>query len=178
MASLNKVILIGNTGKDAELRYLASGVAQAQFSIAVNRNTRGVDGEWTQETDWFNVVVWRELAERISQNVTKGKQVYVEGRLQQRSWDDNQGVKQTRFEVVANTVLLLGRNESGPGGGGNAWGDEGGAATPAGANAGGGGGGTRQGGGAAPRGGQPPAGAGAGGSFGGNEVDPDDLPFE
>ncbi len=167
MASLNKVILIGNTGRDAELRYLASGVAQASFTIAVNRNTRGADGEWTQETDWFNVVVWRELAERISQQVTKGKQVYVEGRLQQRSWDDNQGVKQTRLEVVANTVLLLGRNESGQGGAG-AWGDEA-AATPA-APGGGWNSGNRGG----QRGGARPS---AGGN-GGGDVDPDDLPFE
>ena len=118
MASLNKVILIGNTGKDAELRYLASGVAQAQFSIAVNRNTRGVDGEWTQETDWFNVVVWRELAERISQNVTKGKQVYVEGRLETRQWNDKDGNKRYTTEIKGDKIVLLGSAGGGGGRGG------------------------------------------------------------
>ena len=108
MASLNKVMLIGNAGRDAELRYMANGTAQASFSLAVNRNLRGPDGEWTQETDWFNVVAWRDLAERLSQTVTKGRQLYVEGRLQIRSWDNDQGVKQYRTEVVANQVLRSG----------------------------------------------------------------------
>ena len=174
MASLNKVILIGNTGRDAELRYLANGTAQASFTLAVNRNTRGTDGEWNQETDWFNIVVWRDLAERISQQVTKGKQIYVEGRLQQRSWDNDQGIKQTRIEVVANTILLLGRNDGAPGAaaGAGGWGDEAPAA----------GGGAAPGWNSAPRGGggRPAGRPGAGGaSFsGGGDVDPDDLPFE
>ena len=121
MASLNKVILIGNTGRDAELRYLASGVAQASFTIAVNRNTRGADGEWTQETDWFNVVVWRELAERISQQVTKGKQVYVEGHLKLDQWEDkNGGGKRSMLRVVVESFQYLEpRQDGGGGGGGN-----------------------------------------------------------
>jgi single-strand DNA-binding protein len=118
MASLNKVMLIGNAGRDAELRYLANGTAQASFSLAVNRNYRGGDGEWKEETEWFNIVAWRELAERLSQNVSKGKQVYVEGRLQTRTWDDDQGVKHYRTEVIANSVLLLGSRD-GQGGGGD-----------------------------------------------------------
>jgi single-strand DNA-binding protein len=155
MASLNKVILIGNAGRDAELRYMANGTAQASFSIAVNRNTRGPDGEWTQETDWFNVVAWRELAERLSQTVTKGRQLYVEGRLQIRSWDNDQGVKQYRTEVVANQVLALGRGEGqgGPPGTGGGWDD--------------GGGSTRR-----------TGGGGFSGGGGGGDIDPDDLPFE
>jgi single-strand DNA-binding protein len=156
MASLNKVILIGNAGKDAELRYLANGTAQASFSIAVNRNLRGADGEWTQETDWFNVVAWRELAERLSQTVTKGRQLYVEGRLSIRSWDNDQGVKQYRTEIVANQVLALGRGDGQGGSGGGGW-DDGGSQP----RRGGGFGGSR------------------GGSGGGDEpIDPDDLPFE
>jgi single-strand DNA-binding protein len=175
MASLNKVILIGNAGRDAELRYLANGTAQASFSLAVNRNQRGADGEWQQETDWFNIVAWRDLAERISQQVTKGKQIYVEGRLQQRSWDNDQGVKQTRIEVVANSILLLGRNEAGPGGGAGTWGDDAPAAAGGAAAAGGGwNSGNRPTGGARPAAGRPAN----GGGFAGGDVDPDDLPFE
>jgi len=156
MASLNKVMLIGNAGRDAELRYMANGTAQASFSLAVNRNLRGPDGEWTQETDWFNVVAWRDLAERLSQTVTKGRQLYVEGRLQVRSWDNDQGVKQYRTEVVANQVLALGRGDGdGSGGGGSRGGwEEGG------------------------RRGSTPSRTGGAGDFGGGPIDPDDLPFE
>ena len=165
MASLNKVMLIGNAGRDAELRYLASGTAQAQFSLAVNRNYRGPDGDWKEETEWFNVVAWRELAERLSQTVTKGKQIYVEGRLQSRSWDDDQGVKHTRIEVIANTVLPLGpRGDGGGERGAGAWGDE-----------------ERAGGGNRGRGGSQGGatqGGGNRGGFGPEEIDADDLPFE
>ena len=108
MASLNRVFLIGNAGRDAELRFLANGTAQASFSLAVNRNQRGPDGEWVQETDWFNVVAWRELAERLPQTVTKGQMVYVEGRLSIRSWEGEDGEKQYRTEIVANSVQALG----------------------------------------------------------------------
>ena len=115
MASLNKVQLIGNAGRDCEMRYLANGTATANFTLAVNRRIppKGGSGDWTDETEWFNVVAWSDLAERISPTVKKGKQLYIEGRLQSRSWENNEGVKQTRMEVIANTILLLGRNESG-----------------------------------------------------------------
>jgi single-strand DNA-binding protein len=160
MASLNKVMLIGNVGRDPEMRYLASGTAQTQFSLAVNRNFRGQDGNWREETEWFNIVAWADLAERLSQNVTKGKQVYVEGRLQTRTWDDDAGVKHYRTEVIANSVLLLGardRDAAGGGAGGARGGDEWGepGAAP-----------RRRGGGEAF---QPAA---------GGDVDVDDLPFE
>lgn len=113
MASLNRVMLIGNAGRDAELRYLANGTAQASFSLAVSRNQRGPDGEWKSETDWFNVVAWKDLAERLPQTVAKGQQVYVEGRLSIRSWDGDDGKKHYRTEVVANSVMALGgRRES------------------------------------------------------------------
>lgn len=124
MASLNKVILIGNAGKEPELRYLANGTAQATFSLAVNRSLRGPDGEWKQETDWFNVVAWKELAERLSGTVPKGTQVYVEGRLSIRSWDGADGKKQYRTEVVASQVLTLGKREQRDGDSGG-WGSAG-----------------------------------------------------
>jgi single-strand DNA-binding protein len=184
MASLNKVMLIGNAGRDAELRYLATGTAQANFSIAVSRNQRGPDGEWKEETDWFNIVVWREQAERVSQWLTKGRQIYVEGRIQIRTWDNDQGMKQYRTEVIAERVLPLGRNEQGGGGGGGGggWNDDagmsnrpaGGGGARGGGNFGGGSGGFSGGG----------RGGGGGSSFGGSrggggaDVDPDDLPFE
>ncbi|MBE7519952.1 MAG: single-stranded DNA-binding protein [Thermoflexaceae bacterium] len=116
MASLNKVMLIGNAGKDAELRYTANGTAQSQFSLAVNFRRKGASGEWEEATEWFNIVVFGDQAERISQYVTKGKQVYVEGRLQTRTWDDDQGQKHYRTEVIANQVLFLGSRENQGGG--------------------------------------------------------------
>ena len=171
MASLNKVMLIGNAGKDAELRYLANGTAQAQFSLAVNRNYKGPDDQWKEETEWFNIVAWAALAERLSQTVTKGKQIYVEGRFQTRSWDDDQGVKHYRTEVIANSVLPLGPREGGAGGGAG-WSDDNAfSGAPGGGNRGGARGGGNFGGGQR---GAP----GGGGGFSGGETDPDDLPFE
>lgn len=111
MASLNKVMIIGNAGKDAELRYMASGTPQCQFSVAVNNRTKK-DGEWVDETEWFNVVLWGEMAERVSQYITKGKSVYVEGRLQTRSWETD-GQKHYRTEVIGQTVQLLEKREKG-----------------------------------------------------------------
>lgn len=154
MASLNRVMLIGNVGREPEMRYTANGTAQTQFSLAVNRNYR-VDNEWKEETEWFNVVAWRDLAERLSSSITKGQQVYVEGRLQTRTWDDDQGVKHYRTEVIANSVLMLGRRD----GAGGRGGDEGWSDTPP-----------------VSRGGGNLRGGGTGG--GGGDIDPDDLPFE
>lgn len=116
MANLNKVILIGNVGRDAELRFMANGTAQASFSLAVNRGVRKDDGSWDNETDWFNVVAWRDLAERLTAGeraLTKGQQIYVEGRLSIRSWDGDDGKKQYRTEIVAQQVLTLGTGGSG-----------------------------------------------------------------
>jgi single-strand DNA-binding protein len=116
MAGLNKILLIGNAGRDAELRYLASGTPQAQFSLAVNNRRKNQQtGDWEDQTEWFNIVVWGDTAERISQYITKGKQVFVEGRVQTRSWEDDQGQKHYRTEVIAQTIQLLGsaRDQSG-----------------------------------------------------------------
>lgn len=124
MASLNKVMLIGNTGRDAEMRYLSTGTAKTDFSLAVNQRRRNASGDWEDQPEWFNVVLFGDQAERISQYITKGKQLYVEGRLQTRSWDDDQGQKHFRTEVIANTVQFLDRRGGGGGDdGGDAWGE-------------------------------------------------------
>ncbi len=105
--SINKVILIGHLGRDAETRFTPSGVAMTKFSVATNRRWKDQQtGEWKEETDWANVVLWRQ--ENLANYLTKGKQVYVEGRLQTRSYDDKDGKKQYMTEVVAEDVLLLG----------------------------------------------------------------------
>ena len=116
MAGLNKVMLIGNVGKDPEMRYTANGHAVTTFSVAVNRNFQSPDGERREETDWFEIVTWNKLAELCSQFLQKGRQAYIEGRLQTRSWEGQDGQKRYRTEVVAQTVLFLG--SAGGGGGG------------------------------------------------------------
>jgi single-strand DNA-binding protein len=105
VADLNKVMIIGNLGQDPEIRYTANGSAVATFSVAANRNYRRPDGEWEKETEWFSVVAWNQLAERVSQNLQRGARVYVEGRLHTRSWDGPDGNRRFKTEVVANTVL-------------------------------------------------------------------------
>src|SRR5580700_11048327 len=117
--SVNKVILVGHLGRDAETKFTPAGVAVTKFSVATNRRWKDQQtGEWKEETDWANVVLWRQ--ENLANYLTKGKQVYVEGRLQTRSWDDKDGKKQYMTEVVAEDVILLGGRggeggqESGP----------------------------------------------------------------
>ena len=111
MASLNKVQIIGNAGRDSELRYSASGTAQAQFSVAVNNRRKNGD-QWEDQTEWFNVIVFGDTAEKLSQYITKGAPLYVEGRLQTRSWDDKDtGAKHYRTEVIANNIQLLGQKD-------------------------------------------------------------------
>lgn len=128
MAGLNKVMLIGNLGKDPEMRYTANGKAVTTFSLAVSRNFKGPDGDRREDTEWFNIVTWEKLAETVSQFLTKGRRAYVEGRLQTRSWDDQDGQKHYRTEVVATDVLFL---DSGQGGGARRMDYEDGEATPA-----------------------------------------------
>jgi single-strand DNA-binding protein len=105
------------------MRYLSSGTAKTDFSLAVNSRRRGTSGEWEDQTEWFNIVLFGDMAERLSQYLTKGKQLYVEGRLSTRNWDDDQGVRHYRTEVIANNVQFLDRRNDG-GGGGDGWGDE------------------------------------------------------
>jgi single-strand DNA-binding protein len=118
--SVNKVILLGHLGKDAETKFTPSGVARSNFTIATNRRWKDQQsGEWKDVTDWHNVVLWR--SENVANYLLKGKQVYVEGRLESRSWEDKEGQKKYITEVVADDLILLGgRGESGgPGGGGD-----------------------------------------------------------
>lgn len=112
MAGLNKVMIIGNLGKDPELRYTQRGTAVCQFTVAVNRPGRvGDDGQRSQdETEWFRVVAWDKLGETCSQYLTKGRQVYVEGRLQTRKWEGQDGQKRYSTEVVASQMTMLGPN--------------------------------------------------------------------
>ena len=114
MAGLNKVMLIGNLGADPEMRYTANGNAVTTFNLAVNRNWTGPDGERKEETEWFTVVSWNKLAETVSQFLQKGRRAYVEGRLQTRSWEGQDGQKRYKTEVVANTVLFLDKPQAAP----------------------------------------------------------------
>ena len=107
---LNKVMIIGNLGKDPEMRYTANGSARTTFTVAVNRTFGGGEGgERREETDWFNVVAWQKLGELAAQHLQKGRRVYVEGRLATRSYDGPDGQKRYITEVVANQVLFLDR---------------------------------------------------------------------
>jgi single-strand DNA-binding protein len=109
MAGLNKVMLIGNVGTDPEMRYTANGSAVTTFRLACSRNYTTPAGERHEETEWFTVVAWNKLAETVSQYLQKGRRAYVEGRLQTRSWDSQDGQKRYRTEVIANQVLFLDR---------------------------------------------------------------------
>jgi single-strand DNA-binding protein len=155
--SVNKVILIGNLGRDAETKFTASGAAQTRFSVATTRSWKDQQSnEWKEETNWTNVVLWRQ--ENVANYLTKGKQVYVEGRIQTRSYDDKDGKKVYTTEVVAEEVILLGGRGEGAG-------EYGGAAQAAGARAGGG-----------PNRGKP-SGPPEGDPYGGMGVTDDDVPF-
>jgi single-strand DNA-binding protein len=116
--SVNKVLLLGHLGKDAETKFTPSGVARSTFTVATNRRWKDQQtGEWKEETDWHNVVLWR--SENLSNYLLKGKQVWVEGRLQTRNYEDKDGQKRYVTEVVADELILLGgRGDSGPTGGG------------------------------------------------------------
>ncbi len=107
--SVNKVILIGNLGKDPEVKYTPSGTAVAKFSLATNERYKDKSGEWQDRTEWHNVVVWQRLAEIVGEYVKKGNKIYIEGRLQTSSWEDKQsGEKKYRTEVIAHDLVLLG----------------------------------------------------------------------
>jgi single-strand DNA-binding protein len=115
--SVNKVILLGHLGRDAETKFTPSGVSRSTFTIATNRRWKDQQsGEWKEETDWHNCVIWR--SENVANYLLKGKQVYVEGRLQTRSWEDKDGQKKYMTEVICDDLILLGgRGESGGEGG-------------------------------------------------------------
>jgi single-strand DNA-binding protein len=129
MIGVNKVILIGNLGKDPELRYTPGGQAVATFSLATTERWNDRNGQRQDKTEWHNVVVWGKLAELVNQYLKKGRSAYIEGRITTRSWDDKDGNKRYKTEVVANQVQFLGS-------GGQSSGDFGGGA-PAAQNMGG-----------------------------------------
>ena len=111
--SVNKVILVGNVGKDPEVKYTPSGVALAKFSLATNEKFKDKSGEWQERTEWHNVLAWQRLAEIVGEHVQKGKKLYIEGRLQTSSWEDrNSGEKKYRVEIVARDIVLLGSRET------------------------------------------------------------------
>lgn len=109
MASVNKVILIGNLGSDPETRHTQSGQTVANFSMATNEQWTSKDGERNERTEWHRIVVWGRQAEICEQYLRKGKQIYVEGRLQTRQWEDRDGNRRYTTEVVAQAVKFLGR---------------------------------------------------------------------
>ena len=118
MASLNKVMLIGNLGKDPELRHTGSGMAVATFSLATSERYKNKQsGEWEEKTEWHNVVLWGKQAETAGQYLAKGKTVYIEGRLQTRKWQDRDGNTRYSTEVVGESMKMLSsRGEGGRGG--------------------------------------------------------------
>ena len=105
---LNKLMIIGHLGRDPEMRYTPSGRPVTTFSVATTRSWHSADGERHEETEWFNVVAWGSLAEICNQHLRKGQQVYVEGRLQTRRWEDSEGNKHYTTELVAKEMIMLG----------------------------------------------------------------------
>ena len=114
MANLNKVMIIGNVGSDPEMRFTPNGNPVTSFRVATNRVYTTPEGERKQETDWFTVVTWNKLAEQCNQFLSKGRLVYVEGRLHNRSWEGQDGQKRFRTEIIANRVTFLDRQSSSP----------------------------------------------------------------
>ncbi len=107
--SLCKMTLIGNLGRDPEMRYTPDGKPVTQFSVAVNRSSKNQAGEWVEETEWFRITVWGNQAERTAENLRKGGRVYVEGRFRSREWEAQDGSKRTALEVTADNVINLER---------------------------------------------------------------------
>ncbi len=115
--SVNKVILLGHLGKDAETKFTPNGVSKSTFSLATNRRWKDQQtGEWKELTDWHNIVLWR--SENVANYLLKGKQIYIEGRIENRSWEDKEGQKRYITEIVCDELILLGGKGEGGGGGG------------------------------------------------------------
>lgn len=127
MASLNKVMLIGNLGKDPEVRYTTSGQAVASFNLATSEKFKNKSGDWEERTEWHRVTLWGKLAEIAGEYLAKGKTVYIEGRLQTRKWTDRDGNDKYTTEIVGDKMQMLG----GKGDGGSSSGGGGGARRPA-----------------------------------------------
>ena len=116
MAGVNKVIIVGNVGRDPEVRFTKAGTAVATFSVATSERFKDRDGQPQERTEWHRVVAWAQLADICGKYLRKGKQVYIEGRLQTRDWEDKDGHKRYTTEVVANVMQMLGRREDDGGG--------------------------------------------------------------
>jgi single-strand DNA-binding protein len=153
---LNRVLLIGNLGRDPELRFTQSGQAVLSLRLATNESFQNKDGVRQERTEWHSVTVWGKRGEGLNKVISKGSQMYIEGRLQTRSWEDKQGQKRYSTEVVATNVILLGSRGGGAGGGSGGGGGYDGPPPPSDDEMAGGGGG-----------------GGAGGAGGGD----DDIPF-
>ncbi len=123
MASVNKVILVGNLGRDPEVRYTQSGTAVANFTLATNEVWNDKAGVKQERTEWHRIVVWGKQAEVAREYLSKGRQVYIEGTLQTRQWDDKEGNKRSTTEIKANRVIFLGRPGAGEGRPGSAGGE-------------------------------------------------------
>lgn len=190
MASVNKVILIGNLGVDPEVRYTQGGQAVANFRIACNDTWTDKSGQKQERTEWMRIVAWGKTAELCGEYLQKGRQVYIEGRLQTREWTDKENRKQWTTEVVANQVVFLGSGQGGGGGGGagRSGGDDFGPPPPGfdeGGGGGYGGGGSSGGGssgggyGGGSGGGSGGRGGSGGGGYGGGSGGPsdEDIPF-
>ena len=162
---LNKVMIIGNLGKDPEMKYTQQGTPITSFSVAVSRTWKGPDGSSQEETEWFRVVAWERLAEQCNEFLRKGRKVFIEGRLKTREWTGQDGQKRFTTEVVATSMILLDPKQGGGGdySGGGGYREERQAPARQGAGAGAGGG-------------------GAAGGFGHSyddesDLDVDDIPF-
>ncbi len=116
MAGVNKVILLGNLGKDPDINTLESGVKMARLAIATNEYYKGRDGEMAEKTEWHNVVLWRNRAELAEKYLKKGSQIYVEGRLQTRQWEDKEGNKRYTTEIIGDVLNFVGGKSEVPGG--------------------------------------------------------------
>ena len=112
MAGVNKVILVGNLGKDPEVRYLDSGVAVANFSLATTESYKNKEGERVSQTEWHNIVLWRGLAEVAEKYLKKGSSVYVEGKIKNRKWEDKDGNTRYNTEILADNMTMLGSKPS------------------------------------------------------------------
>ena len=171
MAGINKVIIIGNLGKDPEIRYTQSNVPVASFSVATSESWKDKEsGEWQEKTEWHRITAWRHLAERAEKYLRKGKQVYIEGKLETRKWQGQDGQDRYTTEIIARELQMLGRkDDDGQYGGG------GGSSSSSSGGSGGFGSASGSGGGAQGPGGNfnpPPMGGG-----GGAAADDEDLPF-
>lgn len=119
MGSVNKVILVGNLGRDPELRYTPNGSAVANFTVATNETWKDKEGQKQEHTEWHRVVVWGKLAEICGEYLKKGRQVYIEGGLRSRTYKDREGVERTVTEIRADNLVMLGKGDGGDGGGGS-----------------------------------------------------------